>query len=246
MTYFYFSIIMFLFFSPNAYAYSMFSLEHFLSHTYHSVNLSLSSQIVFFLILLVILPCIVLTMTCFARILIILGFLKKSIGFSSCFPNKILVGISLFLTFFIMQPSFNKIYSNSYIPFINNHINIKTAINKGILPLKEFMLHQTKKSDLLVLSKLTHIKFNNSIKDSSLRVLVPSFIISELKFAFKIGFTILLPFLIIDLLVSSILMLLGMMIIPTAVISIPLKLIFFYFANGWTLFISFIARSFYF
>ncbi|MCW5197592.1 flagellar type III secretion system pore protein FliP [Buchnera aphidicola] len=246
MTYLFFFIIMFVFFSPNVYAYNLFSVENFLSHTYHSVNTSLSSQTLFFLTLLVILPFVIFTMTCFTRIVVILGFLKNSIGMPCSPPNQILISISLFLTFFIMQPVFHRIYSNSYIPFINNQINIKTAINKGLMPLKQFMSHQTKQSDLLMFSKLMNIKLrDHNINHAPIRVLVPSFMISELKFAFKIGLTIFLPFLIIDLLVSSVLMLLGMMMIPPATISIPLKLIIFICANGWTLLISSLAFGFY-
>ncbi|CAL4318461.1 Flagellar biosynthetic protein FliP [Buchnera aphidicola (Chaitophorus populicola)] len=249
MTYLYFFIIMFLFFSPNAYAYSIFSLENFLSNTYHSVNSSLSAQTVFFITLLILCPFVVLMMTCFTRIIIILGFVKNAIGLSYYLSNQFLIGLSLFLTFFVMQPAFNKIYLHAYIPFVDNKINIQTAIDRGIDPLKEFMCHETKKSDLLEFAKLTHIKFkkdDNITNNVPIRILVPVFMINELKTAFKIGLIIFIPFLIIDLLVSSILMFLGITMITPAIISTPLKLIIFVLFNGWMILISSLAGSLYF
>lgn len=245
MTYFYFLTIIFLLVSQNVHAYSIFSLEKFLLNTYQSISLSLSTQTIFFISILFIFPLIILMMTCFTRVFIILSFLKNAIGIPCSISYKVLTGISLFITFCIMQPVCKKIYSNAYIPFIENKINVHTAVDKGVKPLQKFMLDQTKKQDLLNFAKLAHINLNNNFENAPIRVLVPAFMVNELKIAFKVGFTILVPFLIIDLLISSILMCLGMTMIPISTISIPLKLIMFFYSNGLVLLISSLERSFY-
>ncbi|WP_289846674.1 flagellar type III secretion system pore protein FliP [Buchnera aphidicola] len=232
------------FFSINAEAKNIFNFDDLFHKNINSLEFSSAFQIFIFLSFLTFIPIIILMMTCFTRIIIVFGLLRNAMGTPYVPPNQILLGLSLFLTFFIMEPYLNKIYNNAYVPFDENKINFKTAINKTLNPLKEFMFNQTKRKDLLVFSKLAHLNFSYKKEDISFRVLIPAFMTSELKTAFKIGFSIFIPFLIIDLLVSSILMSLGMMMVPPSTVSLPLKLIIFVLSDGWKLLITSLSRSF--
>jgi flagellar biosynthetic protein FliP len=206
---------------------------------------SLSVQTLVLLTSLSFLPALLLCMTSFTRILIVLGLLRTAIGTQSSPPNQILVGLSLFLTFFVMSPVFDKVYTEAYKPFSENKISTDQALERGIEPFKTFMLRQTRENDLALFAKLAKVPDMQGPEEVPLRILLPSFVISELKTAFQIGFTIFIPFLIIDLVVASVLMSMGMMMVPPASIALPFKLMLFVLADGWQLLIGALAQSFY-
>ena len=206
---------------------------------------SLSVQTLVLLTSLTFLPALLLSMTSFTRILIVLGLLRTAIGTQSSPPNQILVGLSLFLTFFVMAPVFERVNTEAYQPFSENRISAEKALQRGVLPFKEFMLKQTREADLALFAKLANVAPMDGPEQVSLRILLPSFVISELKTAFQIGFTIFIPFLIIDLVVASVLMSMGMMMVPPATISLPFKLMLFVLVDGWQLLVGALAQSFY-
>jgi len=205
---------------------------------------SLSVQTLVLLTSLSFLPALLLSMTSFTRILIVLGLLRTAIGTQSSPPNQILVGLSLFLTFFVMSPVFDKVYSEAYRPFAENRISAEQALERGAGPIKTFMLKQTRENDLALFAGLAKVPAMEGPEDVPFRILLPSFVISELKTAFQIGFTIFIPFLIIDLVVASVLMSMGMMMVPPASIALPFKLMLFVLADGWQLLVGALAQSF--
>lgn len=206
---------------------------------------SLSVQTLVLLTSLSFLPALLLSMTSFTRILIVLGLLRTALGTQSSPPNQVLVGLSLFLTFFVMSPVFDKVNTEAYKPFSENKISADKALELGIEPFKQFMLKQTREADLALFAKLANSPPMDSPDEVSLRILLPSFVISELKTAFQIGFTIFIPFLVIDLVVASVLMSLGMMMVPPATIALPFKLMLFVLVDGWQLLVGALAQSFF-
>ncbi|MDE5285510.1 MAG: flagellar type III secretion system pore protein FliP, partial [Buchnera aphidicola] len=205
---------------------------------------SLPIQTLIFLTFLTFLPAILLMMTSFTRIIIVFGLLRNALGIPYAPPNQILTGLALFLTFFIMSPTLDHIYQDAYVPCSQDKINMKNAIFKASIPIRKFMLYQTRVSDLELFSKLAHVSAYKKKSDIPMRILLPSFITSELKTAFQIGFTIFIPFLIIDLVVASVLMALGMMMVPPSTISLPFKLMLFVLVDGWKLLIHSLVQSF--
>jgi len=206
---------------------------------------SLSVQTLVLLTSLSFLPALLLSMTSFTRILIVLGLLRTAIGTQSSPPNQILVGLSLFLTFFVMSPVFDKVYSDAYQPFAENKISTEQALERGVQPFKQFMLKQTREADLALFAKLANVAPMDGPEQVTLRILLPAYVISELKTAFQIGFTIFIPFLIVDLVVASVLMSMGMMMVPPATIALPFKLMLFVLVDGWQLLVGALAQSFY-
>ena len=206
---------------------------------------NLSIQTMLFLTSLSFIPAALLMMTCFTRIVIVLSLLRQALGTSSTPPTQVLVGLALFLTLFVMGPVFDKIYVDAYQPFSENKISMIDAMEKGAGPLKEFMLKQTRQSDLALYVKLSHSPDLQGPEDVPLRLLIPAFITSELKTAFQISFAIFIPFLIIDMVVASILMSMGMMMMSPAIVSLPFKLMLFVLVDGWQLLIGSLAESFY-
>lgn len=206
---------------------------------------SLSVQTLVLLTSLSFLPALLLSMTSFTRILIVLGLLRTAMGTQSAPPNQILVGLSLFLTFFVMSPVFDKVHSEAYTPFAENRITAEQAMERGVQPFKQFMLKQTREADLALFAKLAKVPPMEGPEQVTLRILLPAFVISELKTAFQIGFTIFIPFLIIDLVVASVLMSMGMMMVPPASIALPFKLMLFVLVDGWQLLMGALAQSFY-
>lgn len=206
---------------------------------------SLSVQTLVMLTMLSFLPAALLMMTGFTRIIIVLGLLRNALGTGVSPPNSVLVGLALFLTFFTMSPVFDQIYAEAYQPLSENVISFEEAIQRGAKPLKTFMTHQTREADLAMFAEMAGIGELETPEAVPLRVLVPAFVTSELKTAFQIGFTIFIPFLIIDLVVASLLMALGMMMVPPVTISLPFKLMLFVLADGWHLLLGSLARSFY-
>lgn len=208
-------------------------------------NYSLSIQTLIFLSSLAFIPAALLMMTSFTRIIIVLSLLRQALGTQSAPPNQVLIGLSLFLTLFVMGPAFDKIYEDAYLPFSENKITMQKAMEKGVEPLKSFMLKQTRESDIALYVKLSNTPALQGPEDIPLRVLIPAFITSELKTAFQISFAIFIPFLIIDMVVASVLMAMGMMMVSPSIVSLPFKLMLFVLVDGWQLLIGSLARSFY-
>jgi flagellar biosynthetic protein FliP len=206
---------------------------------------SLSLQLLLLLTSLSFLPAVLLMMTGFTRIIIVLSLLRSAIGTPTAPPNQVLIGLSLFLTFFVMAPVFDKIYADAYLPFSENKISLQQAVEKGSEPLKTFMLRQTRETDLALFVKISNSEPLQSADQVPLRILVPAYVTSELKTAFQIGFVIFIPFLIIDMVVASVLMSMGMMMVSPAIISLPFKIMLFVLADGWNLIIGSLAKSFY-
>ncbi len=191
------------------------------------------------------LPAALLMMTSFTRIIIVLSLLRQAMGAQSAPPNQVLVGLALFLTLFVMGPVFDKIYTDAYQPLQENKITMTEAMNKGVQPLKDFMIRQTRQGDLALFVKISRSPALQGPEDIPLRVLIPAFVTSELKTAFQIGFAIFIPFLIIDMVVASVLMAMGMMMMSPAVISLPFKLMLFVLVDGWQLILGSLSQSFY-
>jgi flagellar biosynthetic protein FliP len=206
-------------------------------------NYSLSLQTLILLTALSFLPTIVLMMTSFTRIIIVLSLLRQAIGAQSSPPNQILLGLALFLTFFIMSPVLDRVYGEAYKPLSENKITMQQALDKGSVPIREFMLKQTREADLAMFLNLAGKKVANP-NDIPMSVLIPSFMTSELKTGFQIGFSIFIPFLVIDMVVASVLMAMGMMMLPPSIVSLPFKLMLFVLVDGWQLLIGSLANSF--
>ncbi|SDL73116.1 flagellar biosynthetic protein FliP [Franzmannia pantelleriensis] len=191
------------------------------------------------------LPALLLMMTGFTRIIIVLSLLRTAMGTQSAPPNQVLLGLALFLTFFVMSPVFAQVYQDAWLPLSADDINFDEFLLVASQPFREFMLAQTREPDLAMFVRLADVGEMQGPEDLPMRVLMPAFVTSELKTAFQIGFTIFIPFLIIDLVVASTLMSLGMMMVPPATISLPFKLMLFVLVDGWQLIIGSLAESFY-
>ena len=208
------------------------------------IQLVKSLNIVIIMTLLVLAPSIVLVMTSFVRLIVVFSFLKQALGTQQMPPAQILVSLALVLTFFIMQPYAVKSYNNGIKPYMDNKIGYEQAFSKSVAPFKNFMIKNTREKDLALFYRIRHLPNPKSIKDVELTTLIPAFMISELKTAFEIGFLIYLPFLIIDMVVSAILMSLGMMMLPPVMISMPFKLLVFVLVDGWNLLVQNLVLSF--
>ena len=206
-------------------------------------DVSVSVQIVVVMTLLTLAPSLVILMTSFTRIVIVLGFVRTAIGVQNAPANQIIVGLSLFLTFFIMGPVFDRINIEAVQPYLSGKMSSTDALDRASAPLKEFMLRQTRTRDLEFFLELGRFD-PTPVKDLPLRVIVPAFVLSELQTAFQMGFLLFLPFLVIDLLVSSVLMALGMMLMPPVVVSLPFKLLLFVLVDGWHLVVRALVESF--
>lgn len=203
-------------------------------------------QMLLVLTVIAIAPSILIMLTSFTRIVIVLHFTRTAIGTQTVPPNQILVGLSLFLTLFVMSPTFTQIYDSAVVPLSNNEISAEEAFETGVKPLREFMLKQVSNKDLDTFLKIAGYEDGSiaSEDDIPLQVLIPSFIISELRIAFIIGFLIYLPFIVIDMVVSSTLMSMGMMMLPPTTISMPFKILLFVMADGWNLIIGNLMTTF--
>ena len=206
---------------------------------------SLSIQTLLLITALGFIPATLLMMTSFTRIIIVFGLLRNALGTPSAPPNQVLLGLALFLTFFIMSPVIDKIYTDAYQPFSEDKISMQEALDKGAQPLREFMLRQTREADLALFARLSNTGELQGPEAVPMRILLPAYVTSELKTAFQIGFTIFIPFLIIDLVIASVLMALGMMMVPPATIALPFKIMLFVLVDGWQLLVSSLAQSFY-
>lgn len=208
------------------------------------VSFSVPIQTLLFFTALSFLPALLLMMTGFTRIVIVLSLLRQALGTQSSPPNQVIIGLSLFLTFFVMGPTFDKVYADAYLPYSKNAISFEVALEKAESPLRTFMVKQTRQSDFALFAKLAKLAPDVKADTAPMRVLVPSFVISELKSAFQIGFMVFIPFLVIDIVVASILMSLGMMMLSPVLVALPFKLMLFVLADGWNLLVGSLAASF--
>ncbi|MEK9803739.1 MAG: flagellar type III secretion system pore protein FliP [Curvibacter sp.] len=205
---------------------------------------SVPIQTLLFFTALSFLPAILLMMTGFTRIVIVLSLLRQALGTQSAPPNQVIIGLSLFLTFFVMGPTFDRIYAEAYQPYTQNVINFEQAVTRAEAPVRQFMSKQTRQSDLALFVKLAKLDPATTAENAPMRVLIPAFVTSELKTAFQIGFLIFIPFLVIDIVVASVLMSMGMMMLSPVLVALPFKLMLFVLADGWNLLIGSLAASF--
>lgn len=202
-------------------------------------------QILLVLTVIALAPSILIMLTSFTRIIIVLHFTRSALGTQTAPPNQILIGLALFLTFFIMAPTFSTVYNDAIIPLSNSEISAEEAYDIGIQPLREFMIEQTNTKDIKLFMDIAEVDDAQDYDDVPTEVLIPSFVISELRIAFIIGFLIYIPFIIIDMVVSSALMSMGMMMLPPTTISMPFKILLFILADGWNLIIGNLVKTFY-
>ncbi len=205
---------------------------------------SVPIQTLLFFTALSFLPALLLLMTGFTRIVIVLSLLRQALGTPAAPPNQVIVGLSLFLTFFVMSPTLDRVYEQAYAPFSKNEIAFDEALKRGEGPMRAFMLKQTRQADVQLFAKLAKLPADVKGEDVPLRVLVPAFVTSELKSAFQIGFLVFIPFLVIDMIVASVLMSLGMMMLSPVLVALPFKLMLFVLADGWNLLLGSLAASF--
>jgi flagellar biosynthetic protein FliP len=209
-----------------------------------SQTYTLSIQTLLTLTALTFLPAVLLMMTGFTRIIIVLSLLRNALGTQTSPPNQVLLGLALFLTYFVMSPVLDRIYVDAYQPLSENRITFPQALERGTVPLRAFMLKQTRETDIGLFARLAKLPALESADDVPLRVLIPAFATSELKTAFQIGFIIFIPFLIIDMVVASVLMSMGMMMMSPVMVSLPFKLMLFVLVDGWHLLLGSLVMSF--
>jgi flagellar biosynthetic protein FliP len=207
-------------------------------------NWSLSIQTLLLLTSLSFLPAVLLMMTSFTRIIIVLSLMRQAIGTQSSPPNQVLIGLAMFLTFFIMAPVGEQIYANAYQPLSENRITFEQALDIGSKPLKTFMLKQVREPDVELFMRLSNTPKVASQEELPMRVVVPAYVTSELKTAFQIGFIVFIPFIIIDMVVASVLMSMGMMMMSPVIVSLPFKLMLFVLVDGWNLILGTLVSSF--
>ena len=208
-------------------------------------NYTVTLQILALMTALTLLPAALMMMTSFTRIIIVLSILRQAMGVQSTPSNQVLIGLSLFLTFFLMHPVFDNAYQNGIKPYMDGEIEVGSAFKQTSQPFKEFMLAQTRESDIELFANIAGSKDLETAQDVPFSLLLPAFVTSELKTAFQIGFLIFIPFLIIDLVVASVLMAMGMMMLSPMLISLPFKLMLFVLIDGWALLMGTLASSFY-
>ncbi|SDJ59377.1 flagellar biosynthetic protein FliP [Variovorax sp. OV700] len=201
-------------------------------------------RVVLGLTVLALLPALLVCLTSFLRIIVVLSMLRHAIGMNETPPNTVLIGLALFLTLFTMSPVLQKLNQDAFEPFMAGKLSVEEGYGKGIAPLRDFMVRQTREADLALMVELSKAPVPRSLEDISNVQLIPSFMLSELRAAFQIGFVIFLPFLLIDLIVSSILMALGMMMMPPTTIALPLKILMFILVDGWSLVLKALVGSF--
>ncbi|KQU60362.1 flagellar type III secretion system pore protein FliP [Bacillus sp. JRC01] len=207
-------------------------------------NVSNSVKLLLLFTVLSLAPSILILMTCFTRIIIVLSFVRTSLATQQMPPNQVLIGLSLFLTFFIMAPTFQQVNKDALTPLFNEEINLEQAYDRASVPFKEFMSGHTRQKDLELFLNYSGAEQPESIEEIPLTSLVPAFALSEIKTAFQIGFMIFIPFLVIDMVVASILMSMGMMMLPPVMISLPFKILLFVLVDGWYLVVKSLLQSF--
>jgi len=209
-----------------------------------STTYTVTIQTLLLMTALTFIPATVLMMTGFTRIIIVLSLLRHALGTQTSPPNQVLIGLALFLTFFVMSPVLEKVYTDAYLPLSENRINIMQAAERAAVPMRGFMLKQTREADIALFAGIAKIEKIEKPEDTPLRILVPAFVISELKTAFQIGFILFIPFLVIDMVVASLLMSMGMMMMSPVMVALPFKLMLFVLVDGWHLVIGSLIKSF--
>ncbi|MDP4106937.1 MAG: flagellar type III secretion system pore protein FliP [Bacillota bacterium] len=207
-------------------------------------NVSTSVKLLLLLTVLSLAPSILILMTCFTRIVVVLSFVRTALATQQMPPNQVIVGLSLFLTFFIMAPTFQQVNKDALTPLFNEKITLEQAYDKASVPFKEFMSAHTRQKDLQLFLDYAKVDKPKTVQDIPLTALVPAYAISELKTAFQIGFMIFIPFLVIDMVVASVLMSMGMMMLPPVMISLPFKILLFVMVDGWYLVVKSLLESF--
>ena len=207
-------------------------------------SFSVPIQTLLFFTALSFLPAVLLMMTGFTRIVIVLSLMRQALGTQSSPPNQVVIGLSLFLTLFVMGPTLDWVYAEAYKPYSEGSLTFEQALPRAEAPMRAFMIRQTRQSDYALFARLAKLPEGTQIEEAPFRVVVPSFVISELKTAFQIGFMIFIPFLVIDMVVSSVLMSLGMMMLSPVLVALPFKLMLFVLADGWNLLVGSLAASF--
>ena len=207
-------------------------------------NVSTSVKLVLLLTVLSLAPSILIMLTCFTRIVIVLSFVRTALATQQMPPNQVLIGLALFLSFFIMAPTLQQVNEEALTPLFNEEINLEEAYEKAAIPFKEFMSAHTRQKDLALFLNYSKAERPESVEDIPLTALVPAFAISEIKTAFQIGFMIFIPFLVIDMVVASVLMSMGMMMLPPVMISLPFKILLFVLVDGWYLVVKSLLQSF--
>lgn len=207
-------------------------------------EIATSVQLLLMITILSLAPSILVMMTAFTRLIIVLSFLRRALSLQATPPNQVIIGLALFLTLFIMGPVIDDIYDNAYVPFVEGTISQEVALEEAQTPLKEFMLKQVRSKDLALFLEISGTEMTAEYMDLPLRVVIPSFIISELKTAFEIGFLLFIPFIVVDMVVASTLMALGMMMLPPVMVSLPFKILLFIMIDGWNLIVEKLILSF--
>ncbi|MDR2368648.1 MAG: flagellar type III secretion system pore protein FliP [Deltaproteobacteria bacterium] len=201
-------------------------------------------NVMFLLTVLALAPSILVMMTCFVRIIVVFGFLRQAMGTQQTPPNQVIISLALFMTFFIMMPVWRNIEASAYKPFMANEITQREAFDRAMVPVRDFMFMQTREKDLALFMRITGEDKPLNREEVPTLSLIPAFIISELKTAFTIGFLLYMPFLVIDLVIASVLLSMGMMMLPPVMISLPFKLMLFVLVDGWSLIAGSVVRSF--
>ena len=207
-------------------------------------DVSVTLQILFLMTILSLAPAILILTTAFTRIIIVLHFLRQAIGTPQMPPSQVVIGLAMFLTFFVMAPVWSKVNDEALQPYLNNKMALQEAYDKGVGPVREFMFKQTREEDLALFVKLADLDKPKARADVPTQALIPAFAISELRTGFQIGFVLFIPFLIIDMVVASVLMSMGMMMLPPAMVSLPFKLLLFILVDGWHLVVGSLIKSF--
>ncbi len=206
-------------------------------------DVAVTLEILLLMTVLTLAPAILILMTSFTRIIVVFHFLRQALGLQQMPPNQVLIGLALFLTMFIMNPTFDQIYRQAIRPYLDEEISFQEASKKAIEPLRTFMLKQTREKDLQLLVSIARIDRPKNADDIPVHILVPAFVISELRIAFQIGFLIYIPFLVIDVVVASVLMSMGMLMLPPIMISLPFKVLLFILIDGWNLLVTSVLQS---
>jgi flagellar biosynthesis protein FliP len=208
-------------------------------------GLTTPMQILILMTILSVVPAILVSVTSFTRLIIVSHFLRQALGTQTMPPNQVLIGLSLFLTYFIMQPVVERMNQDALQPMMNGKITELQALDKACVPLKQFMLRYTREKDISLFLSIAKQPKPRNVQDLSMRIVIPSFMISELKTAFQIGFVLFIPFLVIDMVVAAVLLSMGMMQLPPVVVSTPFKILLFVMVDGWNLIVGSLVRSFY-
>ncbi len=207
-------------------------------------DVSVTLQILFLMTILSLAPAILILTTAFTRIVVVLHFLRQAMGTQQVPPAQVLIGLAMFLTFFVMAPTWSRVNQEAIQPYMNNTITLEQAYDRGVVPMREFMLRQTREEDLALFVRLASVDKPQSREDVPLHALIPAYAISELRIGFQIGFLLFIPFLVIDMVISSILLSMGMMMLPPVLISRPFKILLFVLVDGWHLVIQSLLESF--